>query len=92
MPIDIKQCANLMTKMPFTSKSGKELALAFTTDTAKKWGVVFLQRIRTPNGLGTIIGENNGNLWVWIDNDRGVTYWDHLKANVFSVDGFQPVK
>ncbi|HGP0489737.1 hypothetical protein OQJ35_09615 [Legionella pneumophila] len=78
--------------MPFTSKSGKELALAFTTDTAKKWGVVFLQRIRTPNGLGTIIGENNGNLWVWIDNDRGVTYWDHLKANVFSVDGFQPVK
>ncbi|HAZ7574283.1 hypothetical protein OQJ02_09185 [Legionella sp. PATHC032] len=45
MPIDIKQCANLMTKMPFTSKSGKELALAFKTDTTKNGGSFFTARI-----------------------------------------------
>lgn len=43
--------------MPIPSRSGSALKFAFTDKTAKKWDVFFLQRVKTPNGLGTVIGE-----------------------------------
>jgi hypothetical protein len=81
-----------MSKMPFTSKNGRSIDIAFTLNTSKKFGVMFLQRIKTPKGLGTVIGEANNNLWIWIDGDTGPTYWDDIQGNLFSKSGFEPVR
>ncbi|WP_165482912.1 hypothetical protein [Legionella anisa] len=91
MTIDIHKSSRLMSKMPFTSKGGRTIEMSFTSNTAKKFGVNFLQRIKTPKGLGTVIGEAGNNLWVWIDGDTGPTYWDDIQDNVFSKNGFERV-
>ncbi|HFD0826704.1 TPA: hypothetical protein ACUNL2_003147 [Legionella pneumophila] len=80
-----------MSKMPFTSKGGRSIEMSFTSNTTKKFGVTFLQRIKTPKGLGTVIGEADNNLWVWIDGDIGPTYWDDIQDNLFSKNGFERV-
>ncbi|HAU1718434.1 TPA: hypothetical protein JBI80_13790 [Legionella pneumophila] len=77
--------------MPFISKGGRSIETSFTSNTAKKFGVTFLQRIKTPKGLGTVIGEAGNNFWVWIDGDTGPTYWDDIQDNVFSKNGFERV-
>ncbi|HAU1605237.1 TPA: hypothetical protein JBJ19_10390 [Legionella pneumophila] len=82
---------NLISNMPISSKGGVALKIAFTDKTAKKWGVGFLQRIKTPKGLGTVIGERADNLWIWLDDDNGPTNWDHVKDNLFSINGFERV-
>ncbi|HFE6604451.1 TPA: coiled-coil domain-containing protein [Legionella pneumophila] len=91
MPIDINKYYSLIVKMPCPSEGGPTLNLAFGKDTAKRWGVVFLQRIKTPNGLGTVIGEYKDRLWIWLDDNRGVSRWE-VKDNLFSMKGFEPVK
>lgn len=74
--------------MHFVSKTSKNLTIKFDADTTNRYGVTFLQRIKTPLGLGSVIGEAEGQLWFWLDKDDGVSYWDTIMGNVFSVEGF----
>ncbi len=91
MPIDINKFSSVSLKMPCPSEEGPILNLVYKKDTAERWGVVFLQRIKTPNGLGTVIGEHKDRLWIWLDGNRGVSGWE-VKDNLFSMKGFEPVK
>lgn len=70
---------NQKSNMLFTDRTGGNRSLCFDESTRTRYGVRFLQRIDTPKGLGTVLGESDGELWFWLDNDKGVSYWGNLR-------------
>lgn len=76
--------------MSLLTRSGARKMIKFDANTKLKYGVNFMQRINTPRGFATVIGECEGNLWLWVDEDDGVSYWDFIQGDVFKIDGFEP--
>ncbi|WP_058511770.1 hypothetical protein [Legionella steelei] len=71
-----------------TTKDGHQFSFDITLNATSKFGVYFLQRIKTPSGPATVIGVYNDNLWFWVDGDKGVSYWDHIHSNIFDYSIF----
>lgn len=80
--LSIKDIEDIKKNMCFTTRNKNgPYNLIFDEGTEKKFGVSFLQRINTPKGLATVIGEYEGYLWFWQDTDTGISFWDNFNIN-----------
>jgi len=43
-------------------------------------GFLPTERVHTPRGYGTVIGWNEGHVWVHVDGDRGASFWDDCRG------------
>jgi len=74
------------TSFSYTSRTGVDLDLLCSKDDLNPFGVVFLERYMTPNGMGTVLGCFNTYLWFQLDKEEGASYWDNIKDHKCMVE------
>lgn len=57
----------------------------------EKFGFHSGDRVRTPKGMATVIGENNQQLYFMVDGDRGASKWNSLPKQEYVTRGFTVV-
>lgn len=72
----------------YPTQKGKYIRITSTKDACGTYGYEPGQRVRTPAGDATVIGECNKKLWFHIDGRKGVAYWPYSKSQ-FQKKGFR---
>ncbi len=63
----------------FKTINGHTIPLKFDAADEKKHCMQLGQRIKTPNGMATILGVHDDKLWLKLDKDPGVTHWPTIQ-------------
>lgn len=53
-----------------------------------KFGFHAGDRVRTPKGMATVIGENSGQLYFMVDGDKGASKWQNTTKDDYATRGF----
>lgn len=60
------------------AKNGEKKNICVDPASLEKYGLSFLDRVKTPLGAATVIGEADDFLWFLLDNDQGISYWSEV--------------